>query len=101
MTRRAFGMGTLSLPLVVLSIVWSFTLFGVCAGDNILNMLGLRAWSNGDSGIHFTVYYSLVFFVSAFFLGTKYKNDFGAKTGRVISAIIGGFLIVSTLFLAL
>jgi len=82
-----------------MGIVWGFTLFGVCIGDNILNLLGLKAWSNGDTGIHLTAYYSLVFFIPAFLLGMKYKNNYGAKVGKYISAIVGSILILSTLFL--
>lgn len=100
MNHRTFGIGTLSLPLALIGILWGFKLFDVCIGDIILNFLHLKSWTNGDTGIHLTVYYSLTFFVPAFLLGMKYKNDFGAKTGKIVALAIGLVLILSTFFLA-
>jgi len=99
MQKRNIGLGSLSLFITVIGILWDFTLFGVCIGDNILNHLGLKAWSNYNKGIHYTFYSSIIFFIPAFLLGVKYKNNFGATVGRIISAIIGTFLILSTLFI--
>lgn len=67
MSIKKIGVGTVSLLLSIIGIVWTFTLNGVCIGDNALNSLGLTAWSNGNTGTHFTVFYSLIFFISAFF----------------------------------
>ena len=100
MTKKTLGKGTLSLLLAFLGIAWSFAIFGVSWGDNILTALGLMSWSNGNSGIHFTVYYALVFFIPAFLLGLKYKNNFGAKAGKIIGAVMGVFIIAATLFVA-
>ena len=99
MAHRNFGLGTLSIAFTVMGIIWGFTFFNVCVGDNILSILGLKAWSNGDTGTHFTAFYSLIFLLPAFWLGMKYKNDFGAKIGKIISATIGIILVLSTLFL--
>lgn len=99
MQRRTFGIGTLSLPITLMGIIWGFTLHGVCIGDNILNFFGLKAWTNGETGIHLTIYYSLVFFIFAFLLGMKFKSDFGAKIGKNTAGIIGSFIILSILFL--
>ena len=82
MTKYPPGIGTFSLVLSVMGIIFAFTLFGVCVGDSILNMLDLRAWSGHGSGIHLTVYYSLIFFIPSFLIGLKNKNYFGAKTGN-------------------
>jgi hypothetical protein len=101
MQRRTFGIGTLSLPIIVMGIVWGFTFYGVCVGDNILNYIGLKAWTNGDTGIHLTVYYSLIFYICAFAIAVKYKNDIGAKLGKIISMVIGSIIILSIFGLAI
>ena len=94
-----FGIGSFSLLLTAIGIAWAFSFRGICIGDIVLDFIGINAWSNGNSGTHYTVYYSLAFFIPAFLLGLKRKNDFGAKVGMVISAIIGAFIILSTFFL--
>jgi len=99
MTKRAYGIGTLSLPLALIGVAWGFTLYGVCMGDSILGAIGLRAWSHGNSGIHLTVFYSLIFLIPAFMLGKKYSENFGAKTGKTVSGAIAVFLILSAMFL--
>lgn len=57
-------------------------------GDHILRFIGLKPWSNGDTGIHYMLIYSLIFFVPALIIGHKFKNDFGAKLGRSLSLIL-------------
>ncbi len=101
MIKRKIGFGSISLFLVFIGIIFGFTLNDVCYGDKILYFLELNAWSNNNMGIHLTVFYSLLFFVPAFLLALKFKNDFGASIGRIISAIISVFLILSTFGLVL
>ena len=45
------GWGSLSLPLVVLALVWSFRIGGFCLGDAVLGALSLPAWSDGGTHI--------------------------------------------------
>ena len=65
----------IAVLLIVFAIVFSFTIRsigaisgqnGFCLGDNILNALGLKAWSNGVHGTHYTVFYSLGMLIFAF-----------------------------------
>ena len=101
MKRRSFGLGTLSLLLTAMGIAWGFTFNDMCIGDIVLSFIGLKAWSNGNTGIHYTIWYSLIFLIPAFLLGQKYKNHFGATAGKIISATIGTVLILSTFFLTI
>ncbi|OAB26243.1 hypothetical protein [Paenibacillus macquariensis] len=69
----------------------------VSFGDSILRFLGLNPWSNGDTGLHYTVLYSLIFYILALILGYKFKNDLGAKLGRAL-ALITIIILLITLF---
>lgn len=59
---KKIGLGSLSFVLCLLGILFTFE-FGdkSCIGDHILHAIGLSSWSNGDSGIHYTVFYSAIF----------------------------------------
>ncbi|GAA0760320.1 hypothetical protein [Clostridium sartagoforme] len=87
--NKKIGLGSLSLLLCIMGIIFSFN-FGdrVCYGDVILKYIGLNPWSNGDTGTHYTVFYSLIFFIPSFIIGYKLKNNFGAKIGKMISLIM-------------
>ena len=93
--NKKIRVGSISLLLCIIGILFSFN-FGdrVCYGDAILNYIGLNPWSNGDSGIHYTIFYSLIFFIPASILGIKFRNDFGASIGKTISLIIIIILII-------
>ena len=101
MAKKKIGIGTLSLLLSLIGIAWAVTFNGFCLGDNILNFIGMKSWSNGNSGTHYTVFYSLIFFVPSVILGYKYAESFGAKAGRTLSIIIGAIAISSLFGLAL
>ena len=73
------GWGSLSLPLVVLALVWSFRIGGFCLGDAVLGALSLPAWSDG--GTHYTVFYAYLFLVPAFLLGQRFRGQLFARTG--------------------
>ena len=60
----------------------------MCYGDIILKYIGLNPWSNGNNGTHYTIFYSLIFFIPSLILGLKFKNDFGATIGKIISLIM-------------
>lgn len=83
MIKRKLGVGSISLLLCIIGILFSFS-FGdkVCYGDKILNYIGMKPWSNGNSGMHYTVFYSLIFFIPSFLLSYRFKNNFGAKLGK-------------------
>jgi putative effector of murein hydrolase LrgA (UPF0299 family) len=98
MVKRKVGIGTISLPLALLGLVWSLEIQGFCLGDIVLNFIGLRAWTNVDTGLHLTVFYSLLFFVPALILSYKHKENIGSKIGRILSIIFIGLILLLTLF---
>jgi len=78
-------------------ILFSISFRFVSIGDYILNGIGLDSWSNGNHGIHYTIFYSLIFFIPSFLIGLKYKENYGSKIGRNVSAIIGIVIFISLL----
>ncbi len=95
--NKKIGLGSISLLFLIFGILFSFSWKNSEAlGDTILRFLGLNPWSNGDTGTHYTIIYSLIFFMPALILGHKYKSNFGAKLGRNLSliVIIPGLLLV-------
>ncbi|MFI3214537.1 MAG: hypothetical protein R3Y24_14555 [Eubacteriales bacterium] len=65
----------MAILLMIFSVIFSlrFDSFfsstwenGYCIGDNILSSVGLKAWSSGTSGTHYTVIYSLVMLLLSF-----------------------------------
>ena len=60
MKKNKIGIGSLSLLLFIVGCLFSFTFNDICIGDNILTYVGLKAWSNGNSGNHYTIFYSLL-----------------------------------------
>ena len=103
--KKKLGKGSLSLLLVILAMLWSCNIAvfdNFCLGDYLLGLVILSAWSNGTSGMHYTVWYSLVLLVPAFILGRKHENHLFAVSGKWISGVIGGYLLLSSfMFLSL
>jgi len=95
--KKKLGIGTLALLLSIIGIFLSLTFNhnGVCYGDQIINFLGLKAWSNGSSGTHYTIFYMLIFFAISIVLGYKYESNFGAKSGRVLSIVFSFIILFS------
>ncbi|HVJ50208.1 hypothetical protein [Desulfitobacterium sp.] len=93
--KKKIGLGSISLLLCVMGILFSFS-FGDkgCYGDAILKSIGIKSWSNGSSGIHYTIFYSSIFFIPSFIVGYKFKNNLGATLGKIISLIILIFIII-------
>lgn len=96
--KKKLGKGSISLLLVALALIWNCNLpvlDGKCLGDIVLTALGFPTWSNGTSGLHITVFLSLVLFIPAFVLAVRNKNDLFAKTGMWISGIFStGFIVM-------
>ena len=95
--NKELGIGTISLALCMAGILFSFSFRYVSIGDYILNGIGLNSWSNGNHGIHYTIFYSLIFFIPSFLIGLKHKENYGSKIGRNVSAIIGIIIFISLL----
>ena len=69
----------------------------VCIGDNILNYIGLKSWSNGNQGTHYTIFYSLLFYIPSLIIGYKFNDNFGSKVGNILSTIMVTIIIVTSL----
>ena len=93
---KKIGFGTVSFLLVIFAIVWSFSfgLNGFCLGDAVLSFLCMPAWSNGNSGSHYTIFYSLIFLLPAVPISFKYENDLFARLAKWISIIFSLVLLV-------
>ena len=100
---KKIGCGTIAFLLVTFAILWSFSfgLNGFCLGDTILTFLGMPAWSNGNSGTHYTIFYSLIFLLPAVFISFKYENDLFAKLAKWISTIFSLVLLVGLIFMVI
>lgn len=98
---KKFGM--VSFLLVIFAILWSFSfgLNGFCLGDTILSFLGMPAWSNGNSGTHYTIFYSLIFLVPALLISFKYENDLFARLAKWISTIFSLVLLAGLFFMVI
>ena len=88
MFKKKIGIGTASLLLDFIGLAWCVSYNGFCIGDAVLNSIGLKAWSNGNSGNHLTIIYSLIFFVPALVLSLKFKEHFGTKAGKIVSLCV-------------
>ena len=100
---KKIGFGTVSFLLVIFAIVWSFSfgLNGFCLGDMVLSFLGMPAWSNGNSGSHYTIFYSLIFLVPAVPISFKYEYDLFARLAKWISTIFSLALLVGLFFMVI
>ncbi len=94
------GIGTASLVVVIIGALFSFS-FGrnISLGDSILTSLGFKAWSNVTTGIHYTIFYSLIFYILALIMSLKFKDDIGSKFGRIISIVFIVFTLFSLLLI--
>ena len=93
MKKRKIGIGTTSLVLFIIGSLFAFTFNKVCIGDNILNYIGLKSWSNGNQGTHYT----LLFYIPSLIIGYKFNDNFGSKVGNILSTIMVTIIIVTSL----
>ena len=95
--KKTLGKGSLSLLLVVLALAWCCNLpilNGKCLGDIALNYLGLPTWSNGTTGLHITIFWSLLLLIPAFFIAIRNKKDLFAKSAMWISGVLCAGIVV-------
>ena len=97
--NKKIGLGSLSLLLCIIGMLFACSFGDMEAfGDVIIRFIGLKAWSNGDRGIHYTIYYTFIFFIPSAILGFKFKNDTGAKSGKTISSIMLIIIFIVVIF---
>lgn len=84
---KKIGIGTVSLIISILSVMFSFTYVGQRnIGEYLLNVIGVA----------FPIpIISIILFCISIFLGYKYKNNYGAEFGKNLSIT---FLILIILF---
>jgi hypothetical protein len=97
--EKKVGWGSLSPLLALLGMAVSFEFGNYIFGDQLLSFLGLPAWSNADNtGFHYTIFLSSIFFIPSLIIGYKNPNAFGAKIGKWISIIYLFMIIIPALF---
>lgn len=103
MENKKLGLGSISLLLAIIAIVWAFEINGFCVGDSVLATIGIPTWSNSASasGIHYTVFYSLLFLLPAFIIGLKKKEDLFANVGKWISGALIAVFIIAPFFMTI
>ena len=101
--KKKIGVGSISILLFITGLLFVLNLNnGVCFGDSILSYLGLKAWSNGNQGTHYTIFYSLIFFIPSAIIGHKFKENFGSTLGKILSSIVVIIIIIPMfLFMAI
>ena len=88
--KKRIGIGSLAFVLYLLGMAWGKTLpSGLCFGDSILATLNIPTWSNNANatGLHYTIFYGLIFWIPSIIVGHKYKNDLFAKLGKWLSLL--------------
>jgi hypothetical protein len=88
--KRKIGLGSLSFLLCIIGILFTFTFAGHTEsfGDVVIRTIGLKTWSNGAEGTHYTIYYSSIFYITSIIMGLKFKKDIGSTLGIIISSIL-------------
>ncbi|ADK16275.1 MULTISPECIES: hypothetical protein [Clostridium] len=90
---KKWGIGSLSLIIAIFSIMFSFTFInGKYIGEHILNGLGVSF----PIGI-----ISLALFCASILIGHKYKNDYLAKSGKIVSIIFILLIIILSIISSL
>jgi hypothetical protein len=88
--------GILFLLLIIFALLFSFEPpNSVALGDNILKNIGLKAWSNGTQGYHYTVIYSFVLFIIGYKGATHFLKDIYP---RFTKKLLVAFVILAILF---
>ncbi|MGG1642093.1 hypothetical protein ACIFQM_12550 [Paenibacillus sp. NRS-1782] len=85
--EKKVGWGSLSLLLSLLGMLVSFEFGNYILGDQLLSLLGLPAWSNpvDNTGFHYTLFLSIIFFIPSLIIGFKNPKEFGAEMGKLVS----------------
>jgi len=65
--------------------------------DELLGLLNIPSWSNGGSGNHIGICYSLIFLIPAYILSYTYRKDFAANLVMKLSGILSFSFIAFTL----
>lgn len=97
MEQRKVGIGTFSIILVCMAIAWGIqwndgaNAAGI--GVVILRSIGLERLVLSNLNIPYLLTY--IFTIPAFIIGGKYKEHWGAKTGRVLSVVYAALCLLA------
>lgn len=84
--KKQIGIGTFSFGFFLMAIFWNLydkEFQTTCFGDIVLQTLGLKTWSKGNMGIHYTIFYTFIFLIPSILISFKYPHDFLSKAGRI------------------
>jgi hypothetical protein len=82
--------------IIIFGIYFSVTFSnGFCFGDEVLNTLGLKSWTDNQSGFHITAAYSLIIILTGILLLSKMKKT---SFKSVLNNIIVYLFVVSLIF---
>ena len=79
---------TFALLLLLLGIIWQINYKYFSIGDIILNKLNLPIYSETTYGDHYTIYYSLIFYVLALIVSNKKDKKFYNLALNIILIIL-------------
>lgn len=91
--------------LIIIGFLFCGSIRDFCIGDQILWHIGLPAWSNRaeSSGIHYTIYYALIFFFFPAFFIMHIQKEATSCAGRAVELVSGivlfGMIIMSILWI--
>ncbi|MTI47928.1 MAG: hypothetical protein FH761_08810 [Firmicutes bacterium] len=88
--KKNFGIGSLSLPLVLLSLI-----FGTTTGGKFFRLIGNKVWSNENFGVNYTGIFSIILLILGFFLGRRFEVHWGAKLGGTVANIMVCIIAIS------
>ncbi len=95
--RDRMGVGSLSIVFLLIGLISSISFGEFCLGDMVLQYFNIKSWSNGNSGLHYTAFYSLIFYIISIIISSFRIDNFGARASRRISI----FLIIMFAFISL
>lgn len=83
------ALGYLSLGIIILAFIMIYEIdFNRSIGDRFLNGIGLKAWSNGNTGLHYT-FFLFISMVVAGYMGVKdYLKDECPNIAKRLPVII-------------
>lgn len=98
--KRKISFGSISGILIIIGILWNTSIRHDCLGDVILSNCGIKAWSNDGNGIHYTIFYSLIFFIAALVLAFQFPMDLLSKFTKIVSIVFIVLILIASLFMS-
>lgn len=87
----------ISVLFVIFAVIFGAERDGNCIGDRFLTMFGLKTWSDGTVGLHYTAVISLVFIMIAFVIYCSEEEKKTTASWRFIAWVLVIFLLGSVI----